>query len=412
MIPKLNGRATATVTKGEPSPKPIKLYFALLNHGWLRSEFTTDQLPEMNKVPGVKLYWEHPKKTWTHPIYSNRNAITKRFLKTDCDFLIMQDDDIIPLHNPAELVFADKDIVGSPAKVRTSGGTIDWVAYIHHPTLDGYSAIDMGAAPSHADLLSVDIVGTGLICIKRKVLEGIIEKFPGVGPFTVENNEDGICEWGTDFAFCKRAKKCGFEVYTTPHRICEHVKEMGFLDMDGYDNSDFRCRDNDRYEMAWGDWAIQEKDWKFIKKTMEDFGVKNVLEFGAGLSSLLMSEKASVVSYETKDDWADKIKEKANGNGLFIVEWDGESPPEMVTQRGPFDMAFIDGPPAMQSGGPGREVSYATVAEIAPPLVITHDSGRREEMLWAKRYLQDKYNIAARNGNHRQSCILWQIKEA
>jgi hypothetical protein len=50
----------------------------------------------MNKVPGVKLYWEHPRKTWTHPIYSNRNAITKRFLKTDCDFLIMQDDDIIP----------------------------------------------------------------------------------------------------------------------------------------------------------------------------------------------------------------------------------------------------------------------------------------------------------------------------
>lgn len=386
--------------------KDIKLYFAILNKGWLRREFTSTQLPAMNKTVGVKLFWEEPSKTWGHPIYSNRNAIVRRFLKTDCDFLIMQDDDIVPNHNPAELVFADKDVIGSPAKVRTRHGTLDWVAYVMHPTLGGYASIDMGAAPTDADLVPVDIVGTGLICIKRRVLEAI------KAPFTVENDEDGVCEWGTDFAFCKRAKKAGFEVFTTPHRVCEHIKEMGFNDMDGYDDSDFRDRSNDKYEMAWGEWAIQQQDWLFIKQSMQDYGVETVVEFGSGLSSLLMSETAGVISYETSVDWAKKIEDKRKPeNKLRVLLWDGVSEPTPPCISTP-DMVFIDGPVGLCNGGPGRAVSYAYSAMLSPKIIITHDSGRAEEVEWARRYFHGKYQIVGKNGNHQQGCILWKRMES
>ena len=395
---KLRCSGRATVTK---ECKPIKLYFALLNHGWVRREFAAHQLPEMNKTPGVELRWEEPSLTWGHPIYSNRNKIVKRFLASDCDFLMMQDDDILQLHNPAELVWADKDVIGCPAKVRTQQGTLDWVAYVHHPQLDGYVTVDMSRVPTDSDLISVDIVGTGLILIKRRVLEAI------KAPFTVENDEDGVCEWGTDFAFCKRARAAGFEVYTTPHRVCEHFKETGLMEMDGYEESDHMDTSNYKYDIAWGGWAIQRQDWDFIKKAMADYGVTRVLEFGAGLSSLLMSERADVLTYETREDWAKDIQKKANGNCLSVAMWDGETPP-MITQRGPFDMAFIDGPPAKGNGGAGREMADKVVAESGVPLVITHDSGRREELKLANRYLRRKYNIVAKNGNHSQRCQLWK----
>jgi hypothetical protein len=361
----------------------------------------------MNKTPGVDLRWEDPNLTWGHPIYSNRNKIVKRFLATDCDFLMMQDDDILPLHNPAELVFADKDIIGSPAKVRTEHGTLDWVAYVKHATIDGYVTANFSGVPANVDLLPVDIVGTGLILIKRKVLEHPEMR----GGFTVENDADGVCEWGTDFAFCKRARKLGFEVFTTPYRVCEHMKEVGLLDVTGYEDSDTYDASNTKYLLSWGGWAIQMQDWKFIKKAMDDYKVKKVLEFGAGLSSLLMSERAEVVTYETREDWAKGIKEKANGNSLVTVLWDGENPPPLIKQRGPFDMVFIDGPPSKGVGGVGREIAYSTAVELGTPIIVTHDSGRQTERALAKYFLCEKYDLVGKNGHHKTRCEMWKRKD-
>ncbi|MCK7503265.1 MAG: hypothetical protein MZV70_03590 [Desulfobacterales bacterium] len=389
-------------------PKPIKLYFALLNHGWIRNEVAAHQLPQMKNTPGVELWWEQPWQTWHHPIYSNRNKIVKRFLMSDCDFLMMQDDDVIPMgHNPAELVFADKDIIGCPAKVRGEGGTLDWVAYAMRDDLGGYVTIDMSRAPTTADLLKVDIVGTGLIIIKRRVLEAI------KAPFLVENDEDGVCTWGTDFAFCKRAGAAGFEVYTTPHRICEHIKEIGFNSLSGYDDSDSPDESNYDYKIAWGGWAIQQRDWAFIKKAMEDNGVKRVVEFGAGLSSLLMSERAKVVSYETRQDWIDTIaKKKIEGrNDLEFRLWDGVTLPDLG-EVGPMDMVFVDGPPAATNGGVGRKVSYEAASKSGAKFIITHDSGRQEELGFSDMFLRPKYDIAGKNGNHQQRSVLWRLREA
>jgi hypothetical protein len=393
--------------------KPIKLYFALLNRGWIRREVVAHQLPAMKNTAGVELLWEDPSLTWHHPIYSNRNKIVKRFLKTDCDFLMMQDSDVFPLgHNPAELVYANRDIIGCPAKVRSNSGTLDWVAYVWNDDAGGYVTVDMGRAPSHAELLEVDIVGTGLILIRRNVLEDPNMK----APFLVENDEDGVCDWGTDFAFCKRAKKFGYEVFTTPWRVCEHVKEMGFLDMDGYDETTNADYSNAKYGIAWGQWAIQQQDWRFIRDAMEKYGIKTVLEFGAGLSSLLMSERAKVVSYETDEDWMRDIANKCGKeNDLTLALWDGAAINNdgfgMCKFETPPDMAFIDGPKGIMNGGPGREAAYRIAVERGPKFIITHDAGRSEEITWTAKYIRPKYDLVAKNGNHQTHSELWRLRE-
>lgn len=377
----------------------------MLNKGWFRREFTTIELPELRTTPGVELYMEKPDLTVGHPICSVRCAVAKRFLKSDCDYLMMQDDDIIPLHNPAELVFAGVDVVGCPAKVRQGDRQLNWVAYMEEKERGGYVPVDMSRVPSGADLIKVDVVGTGLIVVKRKVIEEL-----GVGCFMDVFGPEGNRQEGTDFAFCNRARKAGFEIYTTPLRVCEHVKEVGLLDIQGYDDSDFVCLENVPYKVPWGGMAILQRDWEFIRRTMEDNGVKSVLEFGAGLSSLLMSERASVVSYETDEAWAANITGKRGaGNALEVVMWDGVSVPPLIGARGPYDMAFVDGPRGDSERG--REFSYKAVADLNVPLVITHDSGRRGEMKWATKYLRDKYDIVGRNGQHQMRCQAWGLKQ-
>jgi len=376
----------------------------MLNKGWFRREFTTIELPDLQNTEGVKLYMERPELTVGHPICSVRCAIAKRFLASDCDYLMMQDDDIVPHHNPAELVYADRDIIGCPAKVRQAAGQMNWVAYAEEKERGGYVAVDFSRAPQDADLISVDVVGTGLILIKRHVIEKL-----GVACFMDIFGAEGNREMGTDFAFCKRAREAGFSIYTTPYRVCEHVKEMGLLDITGYDDGDFVCLDNVRYEIPWGGMAILQKDWRFIQDTMEKNGVKSVLEFGSGLSSLLMSDGASVVSYETDAEWADKMRAKANGNALSIVSWDGKEVPAMVSQRGPYDMAFIDGPRGDSEAG--REFSFKAATDLNIPLIITHDSGRRGELRWANKYIRKKYDLAGKNGSHLQRCNLWKLRQ-
>lgn len=380
--------------------QPIKLYLAILNKGWIRREQVRTIL-DMQATKGVQLYLEELSKTFANPICSNRAKIVKRFLKTDCDFLMMLDNDVIPLHNPAELVFADKDVIGSPAKVRQSGRTINWVVYVKHTTEEGYIPVDFEAVDDGIDLLSVDIVGTGCILIRRNVLKKLR------APFLIEFNEDGECTYGTDFAFCRKAKKAGFKIYTTPQRVCEHVKELGLLDIQGYDDSDGRDAMAGKYGIPWGEYAISQKDWYFIQDILRKGDIKTILEFGSGLSSLLMSEDHYVISYETDKKIVKNIESKINGNYLTIRNWDGQY---LQGHLGKYDLAFIDGPLGLSSGGMGRKHSIRIASEHADKIIV-HDAGRQDEVKWQNKYLRGKFKLKSRSGWHHNRCHYWEIRE-
>ena len=381
--------------------KKIKLYMAILNHGWIRSEIFMDLLPKIKNMKNVSVTLENLGKTWDHPISSNRNRIVKRFKATDNDFLLMLDDDIVPLDNPAEFVFADKDIIGFPAPVRQAGGQLNWVAYVKYPDRDDYAPIDFARIDDTVELLKVDVVGTGCILIARRVLETL------KAPFHTDFDEDGILEIGTDFAFCRKAAVAGFEIFTAPQRVCEHHKSVGMLSfqsLNSSDNVDLAAR---KYGIPWGGFAITPNDWSFIRTIIEQTGARRVLEFGAGLSSLLMSEIAEVTTYETNHEYADVIRAKAKGN-LTIREWDGKN--FLMKNASHFDLVFIDGPKGIVNGGPGREEAVRAAVACSDRIIL-HDARREEETRWQDKYLKGIFKLKKRSGYHQACCQYWERRE-
>lgn len=401
-----------------------KVYFALLNNGPIRREMSSTVIPAMQRTKGVELIWENPGRTWANPISSNRNMIVKRFLETDCTHLLMIDDDVVPLHNPCEMAFIDRDVVGSPALVRSAGQMLNWTAYVPHSAGNGYSAVDLDSVDDMFDVLEVSVVGTGCILVKREVLENVKE------PFHSEFDEDGIQTYGTDFAFCRRATDAGYKVYTTTHRRCEHFKQIGFADMTAWDTIDYFDHSNSKYNMPWGEYSITQRDWRFIKSYIEQLQLNKrigdlkhmvpkprVLEFGVGLSSLLLSETCKVISYETSSEYKAIIESKmTDQNNLEIRLWDGVTCPqtkdvwndnvaELESKK--FDLVFVDGPKERQKGGIGRDVAMRIASQVSDRIII-HDAGRDEEWIHQRNYLRSIFKLERKSGSHITRCHYWK----
>jgi hypothetical protein len=374
----------------------IKLYIAILNHGWIRREIVNDLLPAIRKMDNVEATLENLNKTWDHPISSNRNKITKRFLATDNDFLLMIDNDVVPRGNPVYYAFADKDVVGFPAKVRQGDRQLNWVAYVLNPDRHEYAPVDFTKVAQDIELLKVDAVGTGCILIKRKVLESI------KAPFHIHFDEDGILTMGTDFAFSERVSEAGFEIFTTPKCVCEHYKELGMLDIGSYNDCDGVDPEAIKYGIPWGGYAINPGDWEFIKRIILDTKPERILEFGSGLSSLLMSEYAHVDAWEDNEKWIEEIKSKSPNGHLTVSPW----AEDMEIDPDKYDLVFVDGPVGKINGGPGREKSFKIAANVKR--VIVHDAGRDEERELQDKYLNKDFTFIKKSGWHQSRCAYWE----
>jgi ADP-heptose:LPS heptosyltransferase len=154
----------------------------------------------------------------------------------------------------------------------------------------------------------------------------------------------------------------------------------------------------DKWGFKFGGGSITDRDWMFMKETVEKYKVKKVLEFGAGLSSLLLGTITDqVITYETTPGWIKKISQFKSDKNI-ILQWNGKQIPSVDK----FDMVFVDGP----SGGVNREWSTKYASELSD-LVIVHDAGRKEEREWQAKYLENDFELIAKGG-HR--CHLWRRK--
>jgi ADP-heptose:LPS heptosyltransferase len=152
------------------------------------------------------------------------------------------------------------------------------------------------------------------------------------------------------------------------------------------------------YGMKFGGGSITDKDWDFIKEVIEKYKVETVLEFGAGLSTLLLNSllDKKPITYEANIGWIKKIKEI--NKDCDIRKWNGFVFRDSFEK--PFDLAFVDGP----AGGENREESIKTASKLAKSVII-HDAGRAPERKWQDKYLKDKFYLEAKGG-HR--CHLWR----
>lgn len=181
---------------------------AVLNQGGVRPELSgiLHELPQQNKYEVVITY---PARK---PITQNRNMIVQDFLaRPEFDYLIMIDSDNVPQVNLLDLVDYQKDIIGA---LYFGFQKAMIIPFCMKQGVDGLlTCIDI---KNKRGLIECDAVGTGIIVIKREVLEKL------TFPFRNEYDEDGIKLWGLDFNFCLRAKKLGFKTYCHLDHVASH----------------------------------------------------------------------------------------------------------------------------------------------------------------------------------------------
>jgi len=158
-----------------------------------------------------------------------RNTLTMEFLKSDCTHLLFIDSDLIfGADQVARILSHDEDIVGGFYPKKQQGD----------PELV-FNCLTPPAPMDHRRLTPVKYIGTGFICVKRRVFEKMIEEYgdemifsvdgkPGtfafdLWPVGVYKYKDGSRRYlSEDWYFCQRAIDLGFTVYGDNGVILKH----------------------------------------------------------------------------------------------------------------------------------------------------------------------------------------------
>jgi hypothetical protein len=146
-----------------------------------------------------------------------RNKSASLAIKGQYDFLMMLDADMIyPEHTIVQSVNHDKDVVCGlyywktlkPFKNKAGAGYAAHVykEYDENIFQDYPQWVSLDVAKQEKDLIEVDGLGGGGLCIKRKVLEKL-------GAPQFECTWDSTEISGEDLNFCKKAKKEGFRIF-------------------------------------------------------------------------------------------------------------------------------------------------------------------------------------------------------
>ena len=174
--------------------------------------------------------------TWS-PYVQNLHKTVNDFLAQGHDFLLLVDDDNPPLKNPLDLVELDLDIIGLPTPVWHSAVKGDRPFYYNalmnvyddDGKFLGQKPLDSYPGFIGSGLKVCDAVGTGCVLIARRVLLKLMKLAKGKPfdtPFMREWNDKGEVILGNDFAFCKRAKAAGFQVWAHFDYTCQHFNEL------------------------------------------------------------------------------------------------------------------------------------------------------------------------------------------
>lgn len=138
----------------------------------------------------------------------------------------------------------------------------------------------------------------------------------------------------------------------------------------------------DEYVENWDKvYRIDRGTWDLLKLCIEKHHVKTCVEFGCGLSTMLMDAiGVQVTAFEDRLDYIHPLFKLLNQSAIVLYD-------DIFNLKidSCYDMAFIDGP----RGGLWREPSYWHVAKARIPLVICHDIWRQEENQYLHRYLNE-----------------------
>lgn len=195
-----------------------RVYVAILNQGTTIAGMETDVFSYMQAK--AKDYQFHITLHSHKPIPNTRHHIVRDFLKGDWEYLVMLDDDNPPHSNIFDLLDLDLDVVGGVYPGKGPSG----IRFHVYEADESTKPAVMRQLPleKREGLQKVDAVGTGLICIKRHVLEKIERPFEDV--FL----EDGTLLYSDDIGFCLKCKEKGIDIYA---HFDYHGSHYKFVDL-------------------------------------------------------------------------------------------------------------------------------------------------------------------------------------
>lgn len=165
------------------------------------------------------------------PIDSNRNMIVQDFLKTDNEWLVFIDDDMIPkfeFHKIFEKI-GDRKIVsavciamqnGIPGPIIMKRSKEKDTSFRHITTDELKSEVVDGS------YVEVDGVGTGFLVIHRSVFE----KMPAPW-FKFQYKDDGTMGLSEDYYFGQKAKGLGFKLWVNCDLPTGHTKYVDLYEL-------------------------------------------------------------------------------------------------------------------------------------------------------------------------------------
>lgn len=148
-------------------------------------------------------------------IAHNRNSLVESFLKTDYEWFLFIDSDIMPPLNVLEMIKNGKDVCSGICPQFRKGKLISLVFEKYQ---DNYRFIQKDIK---GDVIEIDGIGTGCLLIHRKVFERMEKPY-----FEFLFDEKGMTKLSEDLNFCKKAQEAGFKIWADKRMGLHHFKTI------------------------------------------------------------------------------------------------------------------------------------------------------------------------------------------
>ena len=127
-------------------------------------------------------------------------------------------------------------------------------------------------------------------------------------------------------------------------------------------------------------YSILSEDYVFLSRLCREMGLRRIVEFGPGDSTLAFRDaECEVISYEHDESWLEKARELFEGDeSVDLRDCDRDEVPSDDSSMEGVGLVFVDGPPQIE----GDEMSRLKVCEWAMMrhgIFLLHDAKRESE---------------------------------
>ena len=144
-------------------------------------------------------------------------------------------------------------------------------------------------------------------------------------------------------------------------------------------------------------WTLGDNDLSVLLGVILSRGIQTILEFGSGLSSILLSQVCRVDTLENWAEHAERVRKSAvPGSRLTVYDYDGATLPAGLLDH--YDLAIVDGPEPLPNHklttnpSSARENSFKSADKLADS-VFAHDASWHNIALYQIQYLAPARNL-------------------